>query len=277
MNKMKIWLLILFLIFPTNLLGEDKVSNIEKIFEKALAEEGVSFSKVGDRLYKIPNNSSGKIVSLQNIEKNYLRDGDLNAIQRFIENVLQPDIELPIAKKLRKGMFVSLEPSDYEGSNEAIHKKLSNSTIAVLAYFSEDKNQVRWLTTSDLKSREIPESEAWEIAFRNLEAIMSKTSVKFNIVDGENLGVIEAYEPYKASLILSAGLKEKVRGQIGWPIYAVAPARDFVYIFSKKSKLINKVGGVVVDEYANSGYPISTEVWELSDDKQKAIGEYPKK
>lgn len=267
---------ILLLFFTTHLLGANKVPNVDNIFEKLLTEKGVSFKKVGGGLYRVDNNSLVKTISLKNIEKNYLRDGNVEAVQRFVENILQPIAELPDTAELRKGLFVTIEPSEYEGINETLNKKFSDKTVLVVAYYNERANQIRWLSASDLDRKKISIEKAWEEAYSNLEKIISTTAVNFTDIDGQKLGMIDTHEPYKASLILTKGLKNKVIKDIGWPIYAVTPARDFVYIFSKQSGLVNRVGKVVIDEYKKSGYPISTEVWELSDNSQKAIGEFPK-
>ena len=263
--NMKRTLIIFILFLSSNLMGANKVSDVEHIFEKLLTEKGVSFEKAGDALYKVNTNSLAKTVSLHNIEKNYLRDGDVHAVHRFVENVLQPIAELPDAEELRKGLFVTIEPSTYNDLDETLHRNLSDTTVLI-----------RWLSASDIESKKISIKKAWDEAYSNLEQIMSDTAVTFTDIDGQKLGVIEAHEPYKASLILTKGLKDKVIKDIGWPIYAVAPARDFVYLFSKEGGLVNRVGRVVVDEYEKSGYPISTEVWELSGVNQKAIGEFPK-
>lgn len=273
--KMKYLLLTVLLCVTANIWGAEKMSDVEKIFENSLTQRGVSFERIGDKLYKVKNADLTQTVSLQNIEKNYARDGDAGAIQRFIGNILQPVAKLPDAARLRQGLFITVEPSDYIGLEKFLHKELSDTTVGILAYYSKDQNQIRWISESDLGNRHIKVNEAWDQAASNLEKIMSVTKVSFSNAGGQKLGMIEAYEPYKASLILTKGLKDKVAGQIGWPIYAVAPARDFVLLFSKESGLIRRVGGVVVDEYKKSGYPISTEVWELSDDAQKAVGEFP--
>lgn len=187
---------------------------------------------------------------------------------------MQPIENLPKWSELKKGIFVSVEPSNYELDQE-IHKKLSKSAVAILSYYNNDTNQVRWLSKADLVERDVNIEKAWSQGYDNLENILAKSKVNYADIEGEKLGMLEVHEPYKASLILTKGLKEKVLKHIGWPIYAVAPARDFVYIFSKDGGVINKVGAVVTKEYSQSGYPISTEVWELSDSMPKAIGAFP--
>jgi hypothetical protein len=189
---MKRILLLSLLVLSSNLMGANKVSTVEHIFEKSLTEKGVSFEKVGDRLYKVNNNSLEKTISLHNIEKNFLRDGDAEAVQRFVENILKPIADLPDADELRKGLFVTIEPSDYKDLDETLHKNLSDTTVLILAYYNEKINQIRWLSASDLESRKILIEEAWKEAYSNLEKIMSNTAVDFTDIDGQKLGMIEA-------------------------------------------------------------------------------------
>lgn len=55
----------------------------------------------------------------------------------------------------------------------------------------------------------------------------------------------------------------------------VIPARDFIFFLPEgDNELLGRVGTVVVREYTQSGYPITTEVLRLSDDGIEAIGTY---
>lgn len=248
--------------------------NVDILFEEQLIKKNINFEKQDKNIYLVYTNGTDKTVSLQNLEKNFIRDQDLNAVDIFIASIMQLIENLPKWSELKKGIFVSVEPSNYELDQE-IYKKLSKSSVAILSYYNSDTNQVRWLNKADLVERDVNIEKAWRQGYDNLEKILAMSKINYADIEGQKLGMLEVHEPYKASLILTKGMKSKVLKHIGWPIYAVAPARDFVYIFSKEGGLINKVGAVVTKEYSQSGYPISTEVWELSDSMQKAIGAFP--
>ena len=67
--------------------------------------------------------------------------------------------------------------------------------------------------------------------------------------------------PFKASLILSPAFRELVSPKLGWPVFVVVPCRDFAYVISGEDRdLLGRLGGVVVKEYQNSGYPITKDV-----------------
>jgi hypothetical protein len=80
--------------------------------------------------------------------------------------------------------------------------------------------------------------------------------------------------PSKASLLLASALREMIEDAIGWPVLAVAPDRDFVYLWNASRRdLIPRMGGVVCREHAQAPYPLSTEIFQISD-SLRAIGTY---
>ncbi|WP_299972909.1 hypothetical protein [uncultured Pseudoteredinibacter sp.] len=271
---MKYLIFIVTVMLSQSTLGNESMS-VEQLFETELKEKNVSYEKEERFLYRVETSDGKRDISIFNLHQNYLRDRDPEAIKRFVKNILQPITGDLSWSQLKEGIYPSLEPSDYRFVDEVIHKRLADTSIVVMAYFNSELNQIRFISDKDLKNIGIGVQAAWAQAYRNIDSIMDVTDVSFKDIDGQLLGMVEANEPYKASLILSNRLKVKIEKEIGWPVYAVAPARDFVYLFSKEGGLVSKVGAVVVREFKNSGYPISTDVWELSDSKQTAIGAYP--
>ncbi len=57
---------------------------------------------------------------------------------------------------------------------------------------------------------------------------------------------------------------------------AVAPDRDFLYLWAAKhEKFVIRVGSTTVEQYSKASYPLSAEVYSVSDAGIKAIGEFP--
>ncbi len=250
---------------------------VDTLFEKELLKQGAVFKRVDSDRYEIKSGDMVKTVSLQNIAKEYARDGDASAVTRFVAAVLAPIVDLPDWSNVKASIFISLEPADLEGLADTIHRKLSEEVTALLAFHDRKANHVRWLSKADLHKLGVREDAAWRQAQENLEKIALAVKITYVDIDDQKLGMLEAPEPYKASLILTQALKQNVSKELGWPLYAVAPSRDFVFLFSKQGGLIKRVGGEVVSEYRKAGHPLSTEVWELSDGKQTAMGAFPKK
>lgn len=126
-----------------------------------------------------------------------------------------------------------------------------------------------------LQSLDLSDSEAEATAFRNLEREMSAATLETSNVDGVALGFISTVLPFKAALILAPNLKKHIAEKVGWPVLAVVPDRDFLYLWAARhSDFAGRVGEVVVREYAKAPYPISTEIFEISDLGVRAIGAF---
>jgi hypothetical protein len=82
--------------------------------------------------------------------------------------------------------------------------------------------------------------------------------------------------PFKASLILSPAFRDLVSPTHGWPVYVVVPCRDFAYVVRDDDRdFLGSLGGVIIDEYRKSGYPITKDVLQVSDHGVAAIGTFP--
>ena len=78
---------------------------------------------------------------------------------------------------------------------------------------------------------------------------------------------------FKASVIFAPKLRAFVERALGWPVLAATPCREFIYLFPNTDfELVGRSAGVVLREYANSGYPVTTEVWRISSKGVEAIG-----
>jgi len=85
------------------------------------------------------------------------------------------------------------------------------------------------------------------------------------------LGIIETDLAFKTALI-----REVVSPTLGWPLLAVVPDRDFIYLWPAQHwGFIHRVGEVVVGELTTSPYTLSTEAFEIGDAGIEAIGAFP--
>jgi len=116
------------------------------------------------------------------------------------------------------------------------------------------------------------------VANENMQVLLAAAEVEFEAIDDAKLGMLKTeYSAFKASLVFTPGFKELVEPILGWPVFALVPCRDFVFLIPESDReLLDRAGGVVVKEYLESAYPLCTEVFELNDEGNQAIGEFDK-
>lgn len=256
----------------------DTPPDLQTAFEAELASRNVEFKQLADGRYELnPYGEITRTISIENLARRYGQSGDVDAVARFVDSVLSGlSAPLPPWESASDSVFPMLESSDLELGPEAVARETSDETCTVLVYFDEAVGHIRFIEAKDLEDWGVSEEEAWAAAEDVLDRVMVDTAVGYLDAGELRLGTIEAFEPWKASLIRSRALRNKVESELGWPIYAVAPDRGFVYLLSRdNADELGRIGAVVVREYLEAPYPISTEVWEISDEGIKAIGAFP--
>jgi len=134
---------------------------------------------------------------------------------------------------------------------------------------------IRWITPRALSELGLSADEASERAWSNLGAAARRApQVTTGPVGGITLLSFAAAIPSNASLLLAPSLREVVSGVAGWPVLAVAPERDVVYLWNAAHRdLASRLGSMVVRIHTSAAYPLSTELFEISD-SIRAIGSY---
>jgi hypothetical protein len=94
-----------------------------------------------------------------------------------------------------------------------------------------------------------------------MNQLIANTTLEIEEFDGVKLGMLSTNDtPFNASLILTNRFRELVIPTHGWPVFVVAPTRDFVYVISRAdSDFLGRLGAVVLQEYNNSGHPVTAD------------------
>jgi hypothetical protein len=250
--------------------------SIQTQFEEELRRRGFTFSIDAESGRHAVEIGGGRmLVSLGNLQRDVASDGDVGRVSRFVD-ALVASAGAPEAAVSANQLYWCLEPSDYEERAD-YRVAMSDCVDRVLVHLSTDGRLVTWVTRSMLDSLGLPEADAGDRAFTNLGRALSAASVESQFIDGVQLGFIGTSLPLKASLILAPNLREVVGAVLGWPLMAVVPDRDFLYLWAARhTDFVQRVGHVVVREHSQASYPISTEVYEIADKAIRAIGAFPK-
>lgn len=257
----------------------EKLDLVSREFEAELKRRKFTFKQLADGRYEVESaaleaSEFTLTVSIENLKREVERDRDLGAIGRFIDRFEQiPEGNVPWAEA-KSTLRFSLEPNDYDAEtmSAALQRPAGQATMLVLTRITKN-GDVRWVTKNDLEEWGVTRKEAEKLAGENLDALLLLKEPNINQVGTQKLGMLPIEAASKASVMFAPNFRKFVEPKMGWPVLAVAPSRDFVYLFTKDDfDLVGRAGRVVLEEFAKSDHPISTEIWKVSDAGVETIG-----
>ncbi|WP_298507137.1 hypothetical protein [uncultured Maribacter sp.] len=214
-------------------------------------------------------------VSLDNIRRDYQRDKDKSIISDFAKTLMNYTLEIPEKwTEAKENIFISLYPSDYE-FKDFINYKLTDKVHKIYIHIEND--MLTWISKEDIEKWNISESTLNEQAEKNGDRILAKSTIEYNTIENRKLGRLESeFINLKGALLLAPSMKEKIQTDFSFPFYAVIPVRDFCYVFSENDFefFSQRIGQVVVEEYKQSGYPLTTELLKFSKNGIETVGVY---
>lgn len=243
------------------------------IFEEELRRRAIQFAQTLDGRYQIELEGGTLVLNLDNVARDFDRDGDRGRIVRYIESSLAVFAPFPSWADARARIYWSAEAStaDLQG---ALHEPVTDRLSRVLVF--ADHAGMRWLVPKRLEEWGVRMSEVDAAARENLDRLLHGKRLEVERDDGSALGMVPIDSvALKASIIFAPGLKAFVAEELGWPVLAVIPCRDFIYFFREGDDVIRAIGDVVQREFRESGYPITTEVLRISDAGIESIGHFP--
>ena len=251
---------------------------IDDLFRAELKKRGVPFAQSAeDRRYEIQLGEMNIKVSLDNLAREYETDHDISLVTHFVDTVLKMESAEPQEwETARHSIFFCFEPTDYAERPEikiAISEKIDRVPIAL-----NSDGSLTWITGKMIESWGISPDEIEAAAYVNLAKALRSSTLHWNDIDSVRLAHFTSTLPFKSALLLAPDLKEFLLDSVGWPVLAVMPDRDFVFVWAAKhADFVSRVGRVVLDQFATAPYPLSTEVFEIGDDGMKAIGAFSDK
>jgi hypothetical protein len=255
------------------------MATADELFRGELDRRGIEYSLTSDGDYAILIDGTNLTISLENIRRDYERDGDFEAIIRFVDRVTGDHFSrTPSWDEVRADLRYSLEPMDYGTAlDEVLFDRVTDGLCKVYAYTPADGSYITWINHFTVEGWGASREEIVQQAEVNMRGIVANAKLECTKVDGVKLGMLSTEAtPFKASLILSTAFRDLVSPELGWPVYVVVPCRDFAYVISvKDGAFLGRLGGVVFEQFRESGYPITKDVLEVSDAGIVAIGTFP--
>lgn len=246
------------------------------LFEQELARRDVAFTRDIESGRHLVERADGTrvFISLDNLSREFERDEDPGRISRFVDMILTGGSWPQSWEDARPKLFLALEPRLFAEPPD-VARKVSNQVdcIPVLSNFSI--GAMTWVSRPMLEDWSVTEDAIFREATENLDQALQSATLEYREIDGKRLATISSDLPVNAPLMLASGFRRFAEPVLGWPILVVAPARDFFYLCNARDgELIERLGGVVLQKFGSSPYPLSTELLELTDEGLRAIGEF---
>jgi hypothetical protein len=249
-------------------------AEVATMFLDEMARRNIDVKLDADGQYSLNARGLSVKISLENLSRDFERDRDPDRVVTFVDSITSL-LELPDWQEAEGRIRWQPEPGDHN-FGDTLREPVSDKVALVLVYVDPSETQIRWLSPTDAEKWKKTHNELRAAAQTNMTRILHQTKIETAAVEEHRLGMLSnELNAFKAALLFCPNLKEVVEPVLGWPLFAVMPCRDFVYVLSQKDQpLLGRMGHVVMREYEKSGYPVSTEVFEITDQGLRAIGDY---
>jgi hypothetical protein len=242
------------------------------LFLREIARRGIPvLAELPDEAFVIAILGVECTVSLDNIRRKVVDGQGADAMSRFVDGLVATRVALPSWPEAASGIRYSAEAGDHDFAG-TLSQPITRAMSRVLVFTDAAESRVAWLTPSHLDRWGVSVDDVDAHAASNMDRLLATTTLEIKRVAGAELGMFATGSIFKASLLFSPALTGFV-SRLGWPLFVVAPCRDFLYAFTDEA-LIPRLSSVVTREFAASGYPITREVLEISDTGIRALGVY---
>lgn len=125
----------------------------DEIFRTKLDKSSINYTYNSDGLYEVQTNEGLLKVSLDNIRRNYDRDNDIDAINRFVEiQILLFSYNSPVWNDVTPFIRFSIQPNDYADGFEGVLTNIINEDLyQVFVYTNQDGTTITWINDSTLE------------------------------------------------------------------------------------------------------------------------------
>jgi hypothetical protein len=249
---------------------------IGALFERELERRRILFTKSSQAgRYSVHAGGTSLAVDLENLAREYKIDHDADCVPRFLDAILERDSGAMLDwNQARESVLFGLEPNDYAESSD-LRAPISRRVDRVPILIHRRLGAWQWIMRDMLEGWGISMNDLAEVAFANLAAAAASSTVECAEIDGVTLGYFETSLLLKSSILLAPNLREIVAPIIGWPLHAVVPDQDFVYVWpADHEQFYERVGAIVVREYSTAPHPVTTELFTIGDDGIRAVGAF---
>lgn len=247
--------------------------SVEALFESELKRRAIPFTNDPKTGRYSVGAEKPRLVALETLAREYAIDRDPDCVPQFVEAMLNggatPDWSIA-----RESILFALEPNDYAESPE-LRLSLSKRVDRVPILIDQRLGTWQWINRQMLETWSVTIDDVTKAASAAATSALAFSRLECSVIEGLTLGFFETALPLKSPLLLAPNLKEIVEPILGWPLHAVVPDQDFIYVWPVTAeRFCERIGSVVVREYSIAPHPVTTELFKIDDEGMKAVGAF---
>lgn len=251
--------------------------DVEQRFLQALMTRGLRLKDVRDDSgrYVVDIRGTESAVTLENIAREVARTGDLAIVDRFVESLLHHP-EVPPWDEARAGLRLLAKSSRFGVARGCVFCDVSEGIHLYLVHDVEEAPSLAFVSGEKLEEWGVGADEAFAVGRENMDQLLERTELVLDTYQGRRFGWFEADPVFSGSLFAAPGLKSKAEPLVGWPALVLAPRRDLLWVLPSEgcADLLDLLGPRCVQEFEDSGYPVSTELLFFDDPGYRVVGRF---
>lgn len=209
-------------------------------------------------------------VNLGNARNSYLKDGDLDHLDRIIASLHQSLMGMPVPDwdKAAPNLYFMLSRDELspEKLKEYITEPIARGVIKV--FIHHHNGQYMWISHSVLKMWNVTMEAFKGQCYYNMDNLLDDSKIALMRLPGKGkFGAIQSDISWlNTALLFTRNFKKKIEEKIGWPIYYAIPAREFGYFVNVKHRQsMNFLSEMFEEVYRNEDLRLSREIFSMTD------------
>jgi hypothetical protein len=208
-------------------------------------------------------------ISLDELRYDYERDADAQLVARFVASLVDTSEPLPAWTKARSRIFLSVDSTQAQ-VDDAVSREVTKLLALTVVHAGPEERFVSPITRKQLTSWQVSEDAVLQVGCRNLSGLLEETPLEVRRIGPLTTAVFTSRSYFKPALIFSPNFKEKVAPQLGWPVLALVPCREDVFLLrdnflEKECKETERFLNFVIQEFLESRHGLTPEVLRISE------------
>jgi hypothetical protein len=254
----------------------DDGERLVRLFLRELEAHGVPVvERKGTDEFVLDYRGNPVTVSLDDLRYDFERDADPQLVVRFVAALIEPAQAPPDWSHVRSNLFLSVE-STPEEPDDRISRPVTKLLSLTVVHAVADERILTSITRKQIASWRVSEDDVLQAGRQNMSGLLEEIPLEVRRIGSLTTAVFSTRSYFKPALIFSPSFKDKVADQLGWPVLALLPCREDVFlvrdnVLEKECKETERFLHFVIQEFLESRHSLTPEVLRISDEGIESV------